>query len=347
MTAWHLLNGIDEIPPSDGLNCFNPINECEIVACQQNKLLKYIIADDEWIEWMEIPKEFHIPLNVHYPNCMISQNIMYVSVGWDPAQIFKLNLNNKKIKILAEISNSQLNLFIANNQLNSIQATSHIIEYISDKLITLYHHVVWDEKKKSFEPVTALELFADHNNIDVIQFPSMEFVFILIKAEENFVRSRFIYCYEFVTNKLIKLQTTIPLFPDFQNGYVVTRDSRYCITFGGYDDETIAASDDIYIWDFADGYNNIIVKKSRVKCPVESVFHCVIIDGYLQEELLTFGYVKNCFKMNSFKNMRLPPAYLIKCIQNFLVYFEQIHLFECWGEEHLYQWKIDLNKLLV
>ena len=96
-------------------------------------------------------------------------------------------------------------------------------------------------------------------------------------------------------------------------------------------------TDDIYVYNV----KHIEFRKCSIKCPEKGVFDAFIndIDG---DNVLTFGYINNCFKCNNFFNVRPLPYYLIKLIAK-KVCIQYVHLINVKSGKH---WKMDLNQIM-
>ena len=97
--------------------------------------------------------------------------------------------------------------------------------------------------------------------------------------------------------------------------------SRIIIWITGFED-----SDKILVLDIRDdNYNNYKLIECKIKCPQEGCFGIVRIGG-IENELLVIGWIKRLFKTKEFKNLVLPPMYLMKIV---LLWYgqEMIHWF--------------------
>ena len=65
------------------------------------------------------------------------------------------------------------------------------------------------------------------------------------------------------------------------------------------------------------------------------------------DDLLTFGYVHECYKMEKFKDMQVIPFYLIRFIGKWIC-CETIHLFTLHGDKDMTRkhWTIDVDKIM-
>ena len=91
-----------------------------------------------------------------------------------------------------------------------------------------------------------------------------------------------------------------------QFGYLLTQNEQYLILF----------SDEIWIIDLFES----TIRKSKVAPPlVSGRFHASHGYGYIDNEILSNGYIRDCWNKNKDKlqNVRYPPIYLIKIIEKY------------------------------
>eukprot|EP01084_Bolivina_argentea_P015570 29176_1 len=122
-------------------------------------------------------------------------------------------------------------------------------------------------------------------------------------------------------------------------GLVATTNERYIIILGGTD--AILGSnyaDAIFIYDTR---NNVFVK-SKIKCPEEAEYNAILMNDSKRNEMITFGFVRDCYKAETFVGVRSLPQYLIKIV---CCYFciEEIYLLKRNSGLH---WKINVDCIL-
>ena len=99
-------------------------------------------------------------------------------------------------------------------------------------------------------------------------------------------------------------------------GCVSTKNDRYVILLGGYGNDQ-----SIYIYDV----KHNVFKKSKIKCQQRGEFNALITNDMDRNNLLTFGYINNCYKLDNFSNVQLLPLYLIKIVAKY-AFNQQIYL---------------------
>lgn len=121
-------------------------------------------------------------------------------------------------------------------------------------------------------------------------------------------------------------------------GYVLSMDEKYIIIFGGSDKHN-KCMDVIYILDIE---LMKIRKLNELYCPRKGNFHACIGHDTINNELLVRGFIKDCWKLNIFKNVRRLSDVVIRLIQSYH-FDEVIHLFDKKDGAH---WKIKLDKII-
>ena len=79
---------------------------------------------------------------------------------------------------------------------------------------------------------------------------------------------------------------------------------------------------------------------------MKGMFHAIMMDNPDRDNLLVFGYIRDCFKKEEFKHIQQFPDYLIRLIGTWICN-EWIHLIRLDGEEERgMHWKIRLDDIL-
>eukprot|EP01084_Bolivina_argentea_P194453 333637_1 len=108
----------------------------------------------------------------------------------------------------------------------------------------------------------------------------------------------------------------------------MTSDEKYVIISEGYTNDTDQPQDDMYILDIRNA-NNYKLWKCDIQCPVTPVgAHYIVKTGNaLHDEMLVFGWVKKIFDTPMFKDLLIPPTYII---QSIVMWYnqEEIHWLE-------------------
>eukprot|EP01083_Nonionella_stella_P130294 395394_1 len=127
---------------------------------------------------------------------------------------------------------------------------------------------------------------------------------------------------------------------------VKSNNGQYIIFLGGQLN-SLDSTNAIYVYDVIGKCMSI----SSVKCPEENkLYKGIIVCNEKADDLLTSGYIKECFNASQFENVQLLPRYIVKLIRQWISN-EKVHLFSetftiyssCSGSAH---WKIQLDAIL-
>ena len=126
---------------------------------------------------------------------------------------------------------------------------------------------------------------------------------------------------------------------------VTVKNEKYIIFFG----KNGGNSNDIMIWD----RNQQKLLQSKIKCPMSGRFNATLVYDDNRDELLTFGFINECFRSSAFEDIRKLPHYLIQLIRR-RISIEYVHLLfhrhragagvKCPENNH---WKINVDHLLA
>eukprot|EP01084_Bolivina_argentea_P078837 143063_1 len=87
--------------------------------------------------------------------------------------------------------------------------------------------------------------------------------------------------------------------------------NKYVILFGGCGGD--GHSDDIYVYSIK--YKTI--KLSKIKCPAKGLFNAITVNDNMKDEKLTFGFVRNQWKICDIADHYFPPYYLLKLMHSY------------------------------
>ncbi len=82
-------------------------------------------------------------------------------------------------------------------------------------------------------------------------------------------------------------------------------------------------------------------RQSSIKCPKKRRFKAVMANNSQNDELLTFGFVNECFRSSQFNDIQVLPYYLVKLIGNWVCY-EFIHIVADDGKH----WRLNIDTIL-
>ena len=86
------------------------------------------------------------------------------------------------------------------------------------------------------------------------------------------------------------------------SGYTLSNDEKYVFIFGGSDPSQSGGDgdaylDDIYILNVGDLENmELEIRKSVIKCPVNDLFHAMVMPKNPVDEIVVFGWLRECLR---------------------------------------------------
>ena len=152
-----------------------------------------------------------------------------------------------------------------------------------------------------------------------IYVPSKQMI-VLIGGYDNFPTNFVgVWIYSLVTREWKKLSIDFNLT---KLSAVLTSDEKHIIIVGGGGERESSPLpqliDSIYVLrmnDF-DRPQDFVMKESRICFPLMQSANIAITGGY-KDEILVTGYVKMMFKIKEFKELTLPPVYMIQIIERY------------------------------
>lgn len=142
-----------------------------------------------------------------------------------------------------------------------------------------------------------------------------------------------IHEYDINNNKWTKLIHKLPTALS-GSGCTSILNGQYVILFGGCNHGN---KDDIFIYCVRNG----TFKESNIKCPKQGHHQAFAINDRKKDNLITFGFVRMCWRECDIDHHLFPPQYLIKIICRYY-WNEWIHLFKMYQGNH---YKIDVFDL--
>ena len=273
---------------------------------------------------------------IHGATINKTKKLFYV---YDTAEYEILVYNLKENKLQNRIKNitfgSYPRLFCHKDEINIIgSAVQHaIVNQETHSLTTIFDHFDFN-----FNQQTSPICLEKHG---IIYVKSQDRYLLFGGCDNCFLC--FDTIFEFTVNstqqKWKKLDVKIPeAVAAF--GIVITCDDRFVIILGGHTDHQRQV-DDIYVFDT----KSDTFYKSKLKCPLKRRYHAVITGDLSRDNLLCYGYIRQCYKMNQFKEMLLPlpPSEIIQLIIKW-VFNEDIHLIAWLKGDH---WKISAHEILI
>eukprot|EP01084_Bolivina_argentea_P176837 305946_1 len=194
--------------------------------------------------------------------------------------------------------------------------------------INNYFHVINMHDRHWIGSIQNKSLNTLHNTIDfdnnylkhgkAVNIPSKQCVLLIggyySDGPNDGPSSNEIWIYKLKTQKWTKINNIS--FERYNFEAVLTSNERYIVLFGGmkYHEDTGINElvDDICVLDMIDD-NNWKIKQCELKCPRSG--KCIgTSTGGIEHDMLVTGFVKGCFKLKEFKNLKSPPTHIISLI---------------------------------
>ena len=124
-------------------------------------------------------------------------------------------------------------------------------------------------------------------------------------------------------------------------GIVKTRQERFIIILGGANG--LKRFNDIYVYDTRMN----AWSKSNIQTPVKSTFRATISNNNpVQDEKLCFGFIRNCYGQDGFKDFQQLPYYLMKYVSQWISN-EDIYLIQTSKQKDgADMWSINVDDIL-
>eukprot|EP01084_Bolivina_argentea_P092450 166312_1 len=293
-------------------------NNKEFIAAHSTfGLFKYNIFDNKWRLFATYPIE---------PN--YNSQKAKLLIDHDNKQLYILSDDkhtlitfNTETKIFNKFDFKKIQLFVGDEAYApSLIMIKHKMNIINDNKIC-----AWDNNKHKLKLVDKINLIND------AYFGGYGSVYLSLKQSILFIGgSCFHYPYEWTTNnmylyntnngKVSKTNNTLPI-PLAFFGYVLTRNQKYVVIFGGIIDDKQEKTDDIYILNT----DMMTFRKSVIKCPCKDSFQAILFCDEHREQIITFGFIRQCWKSKQFLTLQYPPNYICQLINQWFV-DEYVHL---------------------
>ena len=275
-------------------------------------IYKYNVANDQWTHVMSLEEERWIPGAVFDPNT----STLYLSINHEDEQ------GNTKCDLQAiDTEKWAVRKCLQFSKFGNIMTDDYHILLIGDGI-----HCLYDDDVYGDDDGCCLHFVLDKVSGDGIQEPLEIHSNLLTVGKPMFLESRnsivaasrctiggsTIVEYS-LTTKQWKVwewaQECLQGYLGFYGSFVSVLNGRCILSFGGWRNNKV--SDSIMIYDV----DRKQCVESELKLPV-TCEHCqtVLLTDKNSGELLTFGFIKRCYKAEEFRNMVILPTSLITLI---------------------------------
>ena len=327
------------------------INSCEYIilgrksyyASTPLELYKYNINTKTWSLILKLDKDDILLDDIYTISWTIDiKSLIVYIIGY--SNLITINLNNNEIKRTPR----SLALNCTNNPL-LIDDKLHLIDNCRNQSLGS-RHIICDEN------LSSLNVIQEFDNVitSTTSFDGFGFVHIRSKqmmllfggwiSRHSSYDSRKWYklslnaSHDNDNHKWIELDDIKFPEPLSHFGFAVTTNEEFIIIMGGC--KHPGMSHKIYVFDV----NKFELKQSKIECPVSGYTSCVFFDNKLNNDLLTYGYIRDCYKQNGFENINYLSHDLILLISEW-IRNEQIYgiFHDHSDQEH---WSIDVKDIL-
>ena len=297
-----------------------------IIVPLGDALLEYDTIRDKWKQIHKYPyihASFAGPTEQPLLHCQ--NNILFIATKFE---LYDINLRENSWGQISYHSaeHSSTSLFVGND--------FHLINCLKHSKFNM-------ESKRSMTIDTSnirYDLNYFHAGKRELNYSYLGSVYLKTEQLILLIDSKTIFSYNLITNEWSDFKVQFPrnyaLNPK-QFGYILTENDRDLILF---------SYQEIWIIDL----ENKEARLSKIRPPIpnqsrECYYHAVIGNAYIEGEILSNGYIRDCWSKDKdkMKNVRYPPLYLIKIIEKYFCYPDhEGHLF---GAGH---WKMKINDIL-
>ena len=299
----------------------------------------YSIRSDSW-ESRSMECDYKHDLPMCYDQA--SNNILFVNRNNREPSLKYLNIKSGLFNHAHEINWANANMDISTHS-SSIHSSKHIIvEYVIPTIQT--KHIFVSKPAQHFEfsndyqSLKRVYDFTTHStnpmqdmiSPHVIYVESKQIIVLIGGCDEWPTKFVGIWVYSLMSKEWTKL----PIKFNICATKAVLASDGSIIIIGGYKANKSgdgSCIDDIYVLQINDDLNKSVLQKSLKRAPCKEMECNIAITGGYKDELLVTGYVKVLFETTGFSTMDIPPAYLIKIIEEYFN-LETIHYVSKLGE---------------
>ena len=283
---------------------------------------KYNSIVKKWTKIMDYPKDF---ISTQHMATFDQQNktIYLLNSMRNRGSLYKINLNSKQIdEISCDIKcNRYPGIAFENGNIHIIGAeldNKHYIFHAKDKVFNEVH---------DFGPTPILPLD------------------VSLKKRKTLValpRTGNVSMVAYKNNKWENMTAYFGYFHALST--VCTQHQDFIILINKFANVlTFEMTDNIFIYDL----NNNTIKESAIRSPTMKLSTSITTRNVERDSLLTFGFIRDCYRLTAFVAVQKLPFYIIKFIEEW-VCFETLHLISIQGEadEHTH-WSIDVDTIIT
>ena len=318
------------------------INDTEFIKWSQEtskEIYKYNTIGNKWNKWLTFPED----IDNTFVEAMVfdaNHSKLYILCS---RQFIEWDVKKEKHEIFNEVPWTPLTegVFIKNQ--------CHIIGGVGS---LNNKHLIWNNQQKKLEE----HEFQEFNSLNTLIFHRLlhlksKNILLCLGGMSKVTQTSSpqmtdtIYSFNVQCSKWTKLPQTLPS-PLCRFGCILSKNDEYILIFGGEVSSTKSSTssvitDKIYVLNM----KTMQFNESTIRCPETGIFRALNMNDPEKEKLVNlvcFGYIRNLWKLQEFKDLMFPPFCLIQIIRNYIS-SEMIHLFEEVNGSH---WKIDIDQII-
>eukprot|EP01084_Bolivina_argentea_P215186 365308_1 len=196
-------------------------------------------------------------------------------------------------------------------------------------------HFIWCPKEQNLKKICDLKTLKPGavRMFDMHYLKSRDSVLLLygkrqdVKLYKDYGMDSKLYLYSLLTKQCESLPIKLLINIKFSES-VLTRDEKYVILCGG---------GHFYVVNLKE----MSIIKKEISVPCIQTGKMIIVSDEKVEELLSFGYIRNCWNLPSFSNIIYPPFYLTQLMNSYFTK-EMIHMIS--AASHF---SINVDKIIV
>eukprot|EP01084_Bolivina_argentea_P083288 150816_1 len=177
-------------------------------------------------------------------------------------------------------------------------------------------HFIWNNSTRKLKQIASFGQLSEIVAASPVYIPHKKKIILIggrdvpYSDKKNSICIKHIYEYSLESNVWTAVENVT--FTGYWCSTAITSDQKNIIIVGGFD-ESRNISDNIYVLQINDdGYK---LRKSSISVPIHGECSVAIMGG-IMDEMLVIGYVRTLFKTTKFKDIELPPCYIMQMIAN-------------------------------
>eukprot|EP01084_Bolivina_argentea_P083569 151311_1 len=297
------------------------------VATVEKGIYKFDTVDEKWSQWIE------------YPDTM--ENMNDLSTGYD-ANNQIIYAYEPELGMLIKINHETKEINITRNLM--ITGCGECAIFINNKFhviggVQSAKHLIYNEKKKQFDEVYDFQYDQVFGGSALINLRKTKQLLLIGGYGGNKALDT-VYSYKYceINPKWNKWDIHTAHRTCFF-GCAITTNEDFVILLGGSKDADME-TDNISVINLKT--NAILI--SDIVCPNTNNYHAIIMADELNEELVVFGFIRQCWQNELFSSILFPHDSILKLIRSWYS-VDYLYLQEC-NDTSTHHWKISVDDII-